>query len=186
MRNAITPAGRLNRISRREAVVGAVAALGGLAFHPVRALADDEIIRTAEAIHQEPTFKASRKRVYDVLTDEAQFQKVVMMSEAMRGGMAPNTASARISREPGGEFLLFGGYVSGRQIELVPGERIVQAWRPASWKPGIFSIARFELVDDGTGTKIIFDHTGFPNGTAEHLASGWKGNYWDPLAKFLG
>jgi len=34
-------------------------------------------------------------------------------------------------------------------------------------------------------TKIIFDHTGFPQGKGEHLADGWKANYWEPLEKYL-
>jgi len=68
----------------------------------------------------------------------------------------------------------------------VTNERIVQAWRAGSWDPGIYSIARFELVEQGSGTKIVFDHTGFPKGDGEHLAGGWKMNYWEPLEKFLG
>ena len=85
----------------------------------------------------------------------------------------------------GGAFSLFGGYVTGRQLELMPDERIVQAWRAGSWGPGLYSIARFELKEEGSGTKIIFDHRGFPDGTAQHLAEGWHGNYWEPLAKYL-
>jgi len=45
--------------------------------------------------------------------------------------------------------------------------------------------AKFELVEEGTSTRLIFDHAGFPQGTAEHLAAGWKENYWEPLAKYL-
>ena len=82
-------------------------------------------------------------------------------------------------------FSLFGGYISGRQIELVPDERIVQAWRVAAWSPGVYSIAKFELADDRHGSQIVFDHTGFPKGQGEHLAAGWKANYWEPLEKFL-
>jgi hypothetical protein len=41
-------------------------------------------------------------------------------------------------------------------------------------------------VESGGETKIKFDHTGFPKGQAEHLAEGWRGNYWEPLAKVLG
>jgi activator of HSP90 ATPase len=85
----------------------------------------------------------------------------------------------------GGAFSLFGGYIKGRHIELVPAVRIVQGWRAGSWNPGVYSIAKFELVEQGSGTKIVFDHTGFPKGTAEGLASGWKANYWQPLEKFL-
>ena len=80
---------------------------------------------------------------------------------------------------------MFGGFIVGRHIELVPNERIVQAWRVAYWKPGEFSIARFALVEQGAGTKIVFNHMGFPNGDAEHLVEGWHGNYWEPLKKCL-
>ena len=92
---------------------------------------------------------------------------------------------AEISREVGGGFALFGGYITGRHIELVPNERIVQAWRVGSWDPGVYSIAKFELAEQGSGTKIVFDHTGFPKGAGEHLAAGWKAHYWEPLAKLL-
>jgi len=34
-------------------------------------------------------------------------------------------------------------------------------------------------------TKIIFDHPGFPQDKGEHLADGWKANYWEPLEKYL-
>jgi activator of HSP90 ATPase len=67
----------------------------------------------------------------------------------------------------------------------VPNQRIVQAWRVNNWPAGLYSIARFELIEQGSGAKIVFDHTGFPKGDADHLAEGWKGNYWEPLKKFL-
>src|ERR1700736_4071638 len=35
-----------------------------------------EISRTAESIHQEPVFKANRKRIYEALMDEKQFSKM--------------------------------------------------------------------------------------------------------------
>jgi activator of HSP90 ATPase len=99
--------------------------------------------------------------------------------------IALEKSPTQISREPGGAFILFGGIIVGRHIELVPNQRIVQAWRVAYWDPGIYSIAKFELVEQGAETKIVFDHAGFPKGQAEHLAAGWKGHYWDPLAHYL-
>ena len=134
----------------------------------------DEISRTEEAIHQEMVLKASRKRVYEALTDADQF------------GKATGVEGSKISREVGGAFSLFGGQIEGRHVELVPSTRIVQAWRPSAWENGKYSIARFEFKDEGTGTKIIFDHTGFPKGQAEHLATGWKEHYWDSLARYFG
>jgi activator of HSP90 ATPase len=130
------------------------------------------ISHSAEAIHQEVVIKANRKRVYEVLTDTEQFRK-------LSGGM-----DTKISREAGGAFSLFGGVITGRQIELVPDERIVQAWR-SEWAPGDYSIARFILQEQASDTKIVFDHTGFPQGRAEHLATGWKEHYWDGLARYF-
>jgi activator of HSP90 ATPase len=68
---------------------------------------------------------------------------------------------------------------------LVPNQRIVQAWRPASWDQGIYSIAKFEIKPQTSGCMIVFDHTGFPEGKYDGLFSGWNGHYWGPLAKFL-
>ena len=159
--------------------------LGGAAFGAARgsqaaaSAANDEISRTAESIHQEVAFKASRKRVYGALTDAKQFTKVVAFSP-MKGA-----APATISPEAGGSFSCFGGHIVGRNVELVPNERVVQAWRVVDWEPGVYSIARFELEGEGSQTKLLFDHTGFPNGKAEHLAAGWKEHYWEPLEKYL-
>jgi activator of HSP90 ATPase len=181
-------AAMVNLPTRRQLIAGVAAAFGGLTMGSTEAWAgaEEEVSHTAESIHHEHVFKASRKRVYEALTDASQFSKIVQLGAAMKSGMAPGAKPAEISREAGGAFSLFGGYVTGRQIELVPNERIVQAWRAGSWDPGIYSIAKFELVEQGSGTKIIFDHTGFPKGDGEHLAEGWKGNYWEPLEKFLG
>jgi activator of HSP90 ATPase len=133
---------------------------------------EGEISRTAESIHQEPVFKASRKRVYEAIMDEKQFSKTTGLP-------------AEISRETGGAFSCFQGQIRGRNVELVPNERIVQAWRSEGWPAGIYSIVKFALVEQGSGTKIVFDHTGFPVGQAEHLLDGWKGHYWEPLEKYL-
>jgi activator of HSP90 ATPase len=144
----------------------------------------EEISRTAESIHQEAVFKASRKRVYEALTDAKQFDKVIQLSGVMQS-MHLGDKPAEISHEVGGAFALFGGYITGRHVELLPNERIVQAWRTGGWDPGVYSIAKFDLVEQGSGTKIVFDHTGFPKGEAEHLAAGWKAHYWEPLEKLL-
>jgi len=142
------------------------------------AAGDGEISRTCESIHQEVLIKATRTRVYQALTDAKQFSKVTDFS-------IPG-ATTTISPEVGGAFSLFGGVITGRHIEMVPNERLVQAWRAEDWPAGVFSVARFQLNDAGTDAKIVFDHTGFPQGKAESLAEGWKSHYWGPLQKYLG
>lgn len=180
-------------ITRRQFAVSTTACISVFGFAGIARASqardpkpeNDEITRTAEAIHQEVVFKASRQRVYELLTDAEQFEKVVQAGEAKRSGMMKEGKPAMISREVGGPFSLFAGIISGRHIELVPGERVVQAWRELGWKPGVYSIAAFQLVEQDASTKLVFDHTGFPKGAAEHLAAGWKGNYWKPMEAVL-
>ena len=172
--------------TRRLWMKGIAMAIGGLAAGSMDAAAknDDGVSHTAEAIHQETVLKASPKRIYEALTDAAQFQKIELLGGAMKATDL-EAKPAVISREPGGAFSIFGAYIVGRQLELVPNQRIVQAWREISWEPGVFSIAKFELKEQGSGTKLIFDHTGFPAGAGDHLAAGWNSHYWEPLEKML-
>ena len=173
--------------TRRQVLVGVAGAVGQFALNPAGVLAatEEAISRTAEAIHHVTIFKASRKRVYEALTETAQFYQVSEMSAAVRSGMVLGSRPTEIAKEVGGPFSIFSGHIVGRHIELAPHERIVQAWRVVDWDPGVFSVARFMLREQGQHTRLVFDHTGFPEGQAQHLAEGWKGNYWEPLEKFL-
>jgi uncharacterized protein YndB with AHSA1/START domain len=146
---------------------------------------DDGLTHNSEAIHQEVTFSASRRQVYTALTETKRFDSVTRLSDGKELLVAPGAKPTAISDVVGGPFVLFGGYITGRHLELKPGERLVQAWRAASWKPGEYSVVTFALADDGAKTKLVFDHRGFPEGTGSHLASGWHAHYWDPLTKYL-
>ena len=124
-------------------------------------------------IHQEVSFNAPPAKVYRLLVDAAQFA-------AFTG--APATGE----ETEGARFTGFGGYVSGRHLELQPDRRVVQAWRGQNWAEGVYSIARFELKSEGEGTRLIFDHDAFPAEQEVHLAAGWHANYWEKIAKPLG
>jgi activator of HSP90 ATPase len=153
-------------------------------FLSAEAQSDAGISHTADSIHQEALIKANPARVYSALTDAKQFDGVVKLSAATKSmSLKPNPSV--ISKDAGGAFSLFGGYVTGRQIELVRNTRIVQVWRAGSWKPGEYSLVKFQFTPQGPDTKLTLDHAGFPQGEAEHLAEGWKGNYFEPLAKYL-
>jgi activator of HSP90 ATPase len=169
-----------DRLTRRQAIAGMAIAFGSLAAGST-ALGDPQppakeapgaanLARTS--IHQEVDLKANPQRIFDALLDPRQFA-------------AFSGRPAEIDPREGGAFSLFGGLIVGRNVELVPGQRVVQAWRPAHWDPGVYSIARFELRPQESGTRIVFDHTGFPEGEHDQLLSGWNGHYWGPLAKFL-
>jgi activator of HSP90 ATPase len=123
-------------------------------------------------IHQEVDLKASPDRVYEALLHSKQFA-------------AFSGRPAEIHREVGGAFSLYGGHIVGRNVELVPNRRIVQAWRVVTWKEGVYSMATFQLEPRGSGTRLVFDHVGFPDGLRDHLAEGWETNYWALLKAFL-
>jgi activator of HSP90 ATPase len=173
--------------TRRQLLTGVAVAFGGLAAGSTTgwAQAAEEISHAAESIHQEPVINANRTRVYDALTNARQFNELTKIVAAKEPAISVEKSPTVISPDVGGAFSLFGGIILGRHLELVPNTRIVQAWRVAYWDPGAYSIVRFELVEHGTGTKIVFDHLGFPKGDAESLASGWKAHYWEPLATLL-
>jgi activator of HSP90 ATPase len=123
-------------------------------------------------IHQEIDFNTSPQLLYEALLDANQFT-------------AFSGRPAEINREVGGAFSLFGGHIIGRNVELLPNHRIVQAWRVVTWPEGVYSIAKFELKPHGSGTRLVFDHIGFPEGLHDHLAEGWESNYWMLLKKYF-
>jgi activator of HSP90 ATPase len=132
----------------------------------------------AAAIRHEVEFKASPQRVYEVLLDAKQFGAVT-------------GSPAEIQPEAGGSFSCFGGFVIGRNVELVPQKRIVQAWRIKMWPEGLYSIVLIELEAKGSGTRLTMTHDGYPEGMRAHLNGempdgGWYRQYWEPLKKYLG
>jgi activator of HSP90 ATPase len=167
--------------TRRQVLAGAavgLASLGSATSVLSRAVrferqAEDPVPKKLlTALRQEVTIDASPSRIYKALLSSKQF--------AAFTGMA-----AKIDDKPGGAFTMFGGLILGRNVELVPDKRIVQAWRPANWNPGVYSIVKFELMADGPKTTLVLDHTGFPTGEYDSLSSGWETHYWAPIKKFL-
>ena len=124
------------------------------------------------AVHQEIDFAATPERVYAALTSADQFK-------------AMTNAPAELDARAGGAISLFGGMITGTNLELVPNQRLVQAWRAGNWPQGMYSIARFELAQSGAGTKLVFDHSGITEDMREHLEAGWHKMYWEPLANML-
>lgn len=124
------------------------------------------------AIHQEVTFKARPEKVYAALTSGKEFAKLT-------------GAPADIAAVEGGAFSLFGGMITGRNVELSDNEALVQAWRAGPWPKGVYSIVRITLEGSGEETRMTLDQSGFPDGTAEHLEGGWHKMYWQPLRAYL-
>jgi uncharacterized protein YndB with AHSA1/START domain len=124
------------------------------------------------SIHHEVTYPVPPERVYELLTNGAKFGEAT--GQPGKGGGAP-----------GAYFSLFDGWVQGRQIELVPSERIVQAWRFTDWDPGVYSIVRFTLFREGDGTRLVLDQDAVPEAFIEHVRTNWPGFYLEPMEKYF-
>ena len=124
-------------------------------------------------IKQTVTFDATPKQIYQALIDAGRHS-------AFTG------AKAKITAEVGSRFSAHGGYVTGVNVELTPGKRIVQAWRGKNWPKGAYSIVCFELEAAGKKrTRLIFTQYGVPDRFHERISEGWKRNYWVPLKQWL-
>jgi activator of HSP90 ATPase len=131
----------------------------------------------SEPIRRTVDLKASPQRVYEALLDAKQFS-------------AFSGAPARIQRYEGGAFSCFDGVITGRNVELIPNRRIVQAWRVKMWPEGVYSIVTFELEAQGSETRLALEHKGFPDEMRAQLngeltEGGWNRRYLDPLKEYL-
>jgi activator of HSP90 ATPase len=148
---------------------GGAAALAGLAAAP----------RCSTGSHG----RTALRQVVDFEARPPQVYAALMSSEAFA---AFTGMPAAIEPTAGGAVSLFGGLVVGRNIELAPGRRIVQAWRPVQDFPsGVYSLVKMELSPAGAGTRLVLDHSGFPEGHYDHLDQGWPPRYWLPLKRYL-
>jgi activator of HSP90 ATPase len=172
------PVARLHTFTRR-AFTGVALTFGGLALtstawgstqEPVKEIPSTPANAKRTSLHQEVDLKANPQRIYETLLDSKQFSACTGMP-------------AEIDPKAGGAFSMFGGMIVGRTIELIPNQRIVQAWRPTHWDQGVYSLVRFELKPRAPGATIVLDHSSFPEGDYDSLSSGWESHYWTPLKK---
>jgi len=126
----------------------------------------------SKPILQTVMFPVPAHEVYEALMDSKKHA-------AFTGG------AAEISREVGGAFSAYDGYITGRNLELVPDRKIVQSWRAVDWEQDVFSTITFELTPVPEGTRLDFTHSGVPDGTEAEFAQGWIDNYWEPMKAFL-
>lgn len=121
------------------------------------------------SVQQQTTIDASPAEVYQVLADASALS-------ALSG------KSGQPGTTPGAEFVAFDGYVTGRQIEMVPGERLVQAWRFPVWQPGTYSVVQFTLTASGGGTRLAIEQHGEPTDWHDHVSTNWPTFYLKPIA----
>ncbi|GER52463.1 activator of 90 kDa heat shock protein ATPase-like protein [Striga asiatica] len=114
-------------------------------------------------------FSCRARDLYEILMDENRWKGFTQ-------------SNARISKEVGGEFSIFDGSVTGKNLELQEGKLIVQQWRFGSWPDGIVSTVRLSFDEPESGVTIVkLTHTDVPeedrygNATVvENTERGWR------------
>jgi activator of HSP90 ATPase len=121
-----------------------------------------------KTIQQLIRFQASPKEVYEMLMDSQKHQ-------ALSG------EKASISRKVGGEFTAWNGHITGFNLALKPGQKIVQAWRATGWWPDHYSVAIFDIQKSKRGSQLRFTQIGIPPQRYSGHYRGWIETYWTPM-----
>ncbi len=127
----------------------------------------------ASTIRQKTLISATPDEVYEAFIDAKKHS-------AFNGSKA--TDDPRV----GGKFTAWDGYISGKNLELEKGKRIVQEWMTTEWPEG-FPPSRLELTFKKTdkGTEIRMVHSGIPSEKADDIKQGWTDFYWKPLKEYF-
>jgi len=126
-----------------------------------------------KTIKQRVKFKADPATIYDLLADS-------------RKHAAITGKPASISTKIGGTFSIGDRDVTGVNVDLVPGVRIVQAWRHRRFPEGIFSMAAVTLkpTADG-GTELVLTHRGVPKDLIPETEQTWREQYWQRMKSYI-
>jgi activator of HSP90 ATPase len=126
-----------------------------------------------KTITQKVVIPASPEEVYDAFIDPKKHA-------AFTG------AEATGDPEVGGEFTAWDGYITGKNVELEKGKRIVQEWSTSEW-PEDYPPSRLELTFAklNGGTELTMVHSKVPASQAEEYRQGWIDNYWDLLKEYF-
>jgi len=126
-----------------------------------------------KTIKQKVIFRATPKEVYRLLTDKKALRSIT--KEPVSNALSV-----------GGRFSLFGGHISGVNVDLAPGVRLVQAWRDRRFAEGIFSMATFNLEPHGEGsTALTLTHRGVPKDLIPAIEAQWRQHFWEPIKETL-
>jgi uncharacterized protein YndB with AHSA1/START domain len=122
-----------------------------------------------KTIQQRVRFSAPPRTIYGLLADSRQ-------RTAVTG------RKAVISRKVGGAFSADAGWVTGVNVDLVPGRRIVQAWRRKDFPEGVYSMAAITLEPTARGgTELVLTHRGVPKHLIDDTERHWRRGYWDRI-----
>jgi uncharacterized protein YndB with AHSA1/START domain len=115
----------------------------------------------------------SKEAVYNAWLDSEKHAKMT------------NTGVALASIVVGDSFAAHDGYITGKNVDLVPYTKIIQTWRTAEFSDEEEdSLIEVTFKDKGDGTLITLTHTNLPP-HGKQYEQGWKTHYFEPMKKYF-
>lgn len=90
---------------------------------------------------------------------------------------------AVMSTEPGSEFSLWDGDITGKNLEFIQDKKIVQEWYFGEQSEG--SIVTISITNDGENSIVTVEHTNIPDDDFDDIAEGWREFYFDAIINFF-
>ncbi len=90
---------------------------------------------------------------------------------------------ALMSTEPGSEFSLWEGDITGKNIEFVTDRKVVQEWYFGDQTEK--SIVTIMIQDDRGNSSVMVDHTNIPDDDFDDIAEGWREYYMGAINSFF-
>lgn len=90
---------------------------------------------------------------------------------------------AEMSTEPGSEFSMWDGSISGKNIEFVENKKIVQQWYFGDQVEQ--SIVTIILHPDKNETSVELRHTNIPDDDYNDIVDGWNEAYFGSIIDFF-
>lgn len=92
---------------------------------------------------------------------------------------------AKISPKAGGKFTAWDGYISGKNIELIPYKKIIQTWRTSEFADEAPDSTVEILLEEKNGkTKLSLYHYNLQKGDAKKYKDGWRDFYFEPMKQY--
>jgi len=90
---------------------------------------------------------------------------------------------AEMSTEPGSEFSMWDGSISGKNLEFIENKKIVQQWYFGDQAEA--SIVTIILHADKKETSAELRHTNIPDDDYADMVDGWNDAYWGSIIDFF-
>lgn len=95
-------------------------------------------------------------------------------------------AVANINTKHGARFMAQDGYISGKNLQVIPNKLIVQAWRASDWlKTDVDSTFIVLFEPKGNDVVLHVTHANLPTRQADSINKGWYHYYWKPWKQYL-